>query len=345
LIRLICLEFILKLAFKSLGLAVTGILLSGCVSSVLDVPVRGEIKVPSKLIAQMNKKSMSNGSPVLIRIFKQESELELWKVDKTGKYALLKTYPMCRWSGKLGPKKKSGDRQAPEGFYHVSTALLNPNSAYYLSFNLGYPNRLERALGYTGDAMMVHGACSSAGCFAITDEQVAEVYAVVRDALRRGQKNFQVQAYPFRMTKANMARHRGNENYAFWRDLKHGYDIFERTRQQPHVGYCEGRYMFGEAALSYEGKSPLAACADDSLVSAIASERTIGMEAAISMEESFDAEQAPAPLAYEDGGMHISFRNILENKGHKHLAEKTSVKSVPVSRPKAALADPHTPED
>lgn len=328
---------------KLLVLSAFGALTSGCVSNVLNVSDRGEIKVPASLTAQMNKKSMSNASPVLVRIFKQESELEIWKIDKSGKYALLKTYPMCRWSGKLGPKKKSGDRQAPEGFYDVSTALLNPNSSYYLSFNLGYPNKLERALGYTGDAMMVHGACTSAGCFAISDEQVAEVYAVVRDALRRGQKTFQVQAFPFRMTKANMALNRGDANYAFWTDLKRGYDIFEKTRLQPNVGYCEGRYMFGETALSYAGKSPLGSCSTGNLVSAMASERKIDIETTTSIASTLDAPQENALPSYEDGGMHHTFRNILKKKGPAFLSDKTSIKSEPVSRPKAALADPYTP--
>lgn len=339
--RLFYKGFFLKGFSKFLVLATLGPFTSGCVSSVLDVPVRGEIKVPSRLIAQMNKQSMSPASPVLIRIFKQESELELWKIDKSGKFALLKTYPMCRWSGKLGPKKKQGDRQAVEGFYNVSTALLNPKSSYYLSFNLGYPNKLERALGYTGDAMMVHGACTSAGCFAISDEQVAEVYAVVRDALRRGQNSFQVQAYPFRMTKANMARYRNNANYAFWRDLKRGYDMFEQTRQQPKVGYCEGRYMFGESALSYTDSSPLGACADSSLLSAMTNEDKLDFEATTSF--ALETPESSPLVTYEDGGMHYTFREILEQKGPAFLSDKTSIKSEPVSRPKAALADPYTP--
>ena len=119
--------------------------------------------IPAKLVAEMREKKMSAESPVLVRIFKKESELEVWKQDASGRFALLKTYPMCRWSGKLGPKTKTGDRQAPEGFYHVSAGMLNPKSQYYLSFNLGYPNRLESALGYTGEALMVHGPARRRG--------------------------------------------------------------------------------------------------------------------------------------------------------------------------------------
>ncbi|MBF6723646.1 murein L,D-transpeptidase, partial [Acinetobacter baumannii] len=149
----------------------------------------------------------------------------IWKHDRSGRFALLKTYPICRWSGQLGPKTKDGDRQAPEGFYRVTADMLNPGSDYYLSFNLGYPNRLERALGNTGSSIMVHGACSSSGCFALTDQGMAEIYPVVREALAGGQEAFQVQSLPFRMTVENMIRHRKSPHFDFWRNLKEGYDI------------------------------------------------------------------------------------------------------------------------
>lgn len=212
--------------------------LAACTSMGLDSVKKDPPKLSSKMMAQMSAKSMRPESPVLVRIFKQESELEVWKIDKTGNYALLKTYPMCRWSGKLGPKTKTGDRQAPEGFYHVSAGMLNPNSQYYVSFNLGYPNRLESALGYTGEALMVHGACSSSGCYAMTDQQVGEIYAVVARALQGGQDRFQVQAYPFRMSARNMVADRDDPNMPFWKTLKEGYDYFEVTRRQPKVSVC-----------------------------------------------------------------------------------------------------------
>ncbi len=133
--------------------------ISGCVSSTLDLADRGSVSIPAKVRTDMREKGMSAKAPVLVRIFKKESELELWKQDSTGKYALLRTYPMCRWSGQLGPKKAEGDRQAPEGFYEVNYSRLNPNSQFYLSFDLGFPNKLEKARGFTGSALMVHGAC------------------------------------------------------------------------------------------------------------------------------------------------------------------------------------------
>jgi len=147
----------LKLAVTNLlFLAMPAFLATGCTTTAFDVDTRGNQPISSTLVREMKSKSMSPNDPILVRIFKQESELEVWKRNKSGKMALLKTYPMCRWSGKLGPKKKNGDRQAPEGIYHVSASMLNPKSKYHLSFNLGYPNKLEAALGYTGDALMVH---------------------------------------------------------------------------------------------------------------------------------------------------------------------------------------------
>jgi murein L,D-transpeptidase YafK len=197
-----------------------------------------------EMTRDLEKKNMPKESPILVRLFKEESELEVWKQDTTGRFALLKSYPICRWSGELGPKIKEGDRQAPEGFYSISPGQMNPNSSYYLAINLGFPNEFDRAWGRTGDFIMIHGICSSRGCYAMTDEQIGEIYALARESFFGGQQNFQVQAYPFRMTPLNMARHRTNPNMAFWKMLKEGYDHFEVTRLEPKVNVCEKRYVF-----------------------------------------------------------------------------------------------------
>ena len=203
--------------------------------------------VPPKLVADMTAKDMDLQSPILVRLFKQEAELEIWKQDRSGRFALLKTYPICRWSGDLGPKVREGDRQAPEGFYSISPAQMNPQSAYYLSFNTGYPNAFDKALGRTGSQLMVHGDCSSRGCYAMTDEQIAEIYSLGRESFFGGQKSFQLQAYPFKMTPANMAKHRNNPNMPFWKMIKEGNDHFEVTKQEPKVDFCEKKYVFDAA--------------------------------------------------------------------------------------------------
>src|ERR1700712_5377983 len=203
--------------------------------------------VPPKLVADMTAKDMDMNSPILVRLFKQEAELEIWKQARSGRFALLKTYPICRWSGDLGPKVREGDRQAPEGFYSITPGQMNPQSAYYLSFNTGYPNAFDKALGRSGSQLMVHGDCSSRGCYAMTDEQIAEIYSLGRESFFGGQRAFQFQAYPFKMTPVNMARHRNNPNMPFWKMIKEGYDHFEVTRQEPKVEYCENKYVFDPA--------------------------------------------------------------------------------------------------
>src|SRR6266567_4065037 len=198
----------------------------------------------SEMTRELEKKNMPKESPILVRLFKEESELEVWKQDTAGRFALLKTYPICRWSGELGPKIKEGDRQAPEGFYSISPGQMNPNSQYYLSFDLGYPNAYDRAYGRTGAQLMVHGDCSSRGCYSMTDEQISEIYALGRDSFFGGQKSFQVQAYPFRMTAQNFAKHRNNPHIAFWKMLKKGNDHFEVSKLEPKVNVCDKRYVF-----------------------------------------------------------------------------------------------------
>ena len=207
-------------------------------------PNRGNRPLAQAVVEELNVKGMTRTSPVLMRIFKEEAELEVWKRDATGRYALFKTYPICNYSGDLGPKVREGDRQSPEGFYQINMGLMNPRSSYYLAFNMGFPNQFDRSYGRTGSHLMVHGDCSSRGCYAMTDEAIAEVYALAREALQAGQDSFQVQAYPFRMTPRNLARHRNNPNMAFWKNLKEGYDHFEVTRQEPQVDVCERRYVF-----------------------------------------------------------------------------------------------------
>jgi murein L,D-transpeptidase YafK len=152
---------------------VAAVALAGC-NTDGTMPTNSKAMKPlsDKMISEIEQKSMDKDSPILVRLFKQESELEIWKQDRSGRFAMLKTYPICRWSGELGPKIREGDRQAPEGFYTITPGQMNPNSQYYLSFDLGYPNAYDRAHGRTGAHLMVHGDCSSRGCYSMTDEQI-----------------------------------------------------------------------------------------------------------------------------------------------------------------------------
>jgi murein L,D-transpeptidase YafK len=211
------------------------------------LPARATKELSAEVISLLRQKKMPKHSPILIRIFKEEAELEVWKQDITGRFQMLKIYPICRWSGDLGPKLQEGDRQAPEGFYTVTPALMNPNSNYYLAINTGYPNSFDKANNRGGSLLMIHGDCSSSGCYAMTDEQISEIYALARDSLL-GRPSFQVQAYPFRLTPANLARHRTNPDVPFWKMLKIGNDHFEVTHLEPKVEVCERRYVFDPQA-------------------------------------------------------------------------------------------------
>jgi murein L,D-transpeptidase YafK len=195
---------------------------------------------------RLEAKGLTLGAPIFLRIFKLKSELEIW-MEKDGRYQLFATYPICLWSGRLGPKLAEGDRQAPEGFYSVTKDELNPNSRWHRSFSLGFPNAYDRALGRTGSFIMVHGGCQSVGCFAMTNNVVDEIWKLVTAALDKGQPAFNVQVFPFRMTEQNLAARKGNKWIGFWTDLKKGYDAFETTRVPPFVTVCDNRYVVAEA--------------------------------------------------------------------------------------------------
>ncbi|RIA55890.1 L,D-transpeptidase family protein [Dichotomicrobium thermohalophilum] len=227
-------------ALTALVLLLAAVSLSGCLGEATAPHLK---PIPAAAQARLAKMGMTADAPILVRIFKEEAELEIWKKKDDGRFHLFKTYPICFFSGKLGPKLKEGDKQAPEGFYTVSPGRMNPNSDFHLSFNLGYPNRFDAAHGRTGAHLMVHGDCSSAGCYAMTDALIEEIYAIAREAFEGGQRRFHVHAFPFRMTEENMARHQGNRWYGFWQMLKAGYDAFEQTRVQPSIAVCEKRYL------------------------------------------------------------------------------------------------------
>jgi murein L,D-transpeptidase YafK len=219
--------------------------LAGCFGEDgYELPTRAMKELSPQMLALLQQKNMPKDSPILVRIFKEESELEVWKQDTTGRYQLLKVYPICRWSGDLGPKVHEGDRQAPEGFYTITPGLMNPNSSYYLAINTGFPNSYDKANGRTGALLMIHGDCSSRGCYAMTDEEIGEIYSLARESFLGGQQSFQLQAYPFRMTPLNLARHRTNPNMAFWKMIKEGNDHFEVTHLEPKVEVCNRHYVF-----------------------------------------------------------------------------------------------------
>ena len=216
--------------------------------------------IPRQAKALLAQKGMREDAPIFVRIFKQESELEVWKAKDDGLYHHFKTYPICTWSGKLGPKIRQGDKQTPEGFYKVSARQMNPNSKFHLSFNIGYPNNFDAAHKRTGNFIMVHGDCRSVGCYAMTDVLIEEIYALAREAFAGGQKAFDLHAYPFRMTGENMQRHARNRATGFWRSLQKGYQAFEVTQLPPKIDVCARSYLVNVSFRNGAPADPSAAC-------------------------------------------------------------------------------------
>lgn len=200
-------------------------------------------RVKPSLESALRAKKLRLGAPIFVRILKESKQLEVW-LDNGERFVPFKTYRICTYSGRLGPKRRRGDRQSPEGFYFVTPGRLNPSSEFHLAFNLGYPNAYDRAHGRTGSALMVHGDCVSIGCYAMTDAGIEEIYALADAALRDGQPFFRVHVFPFRMTADNMAKHARSRWKEFWENLKEGYDFFERTGRPPNVEVRGGRYVF-----------------------------------------------------------------------------------------------------
>lgn len=214
--------------------------------------------LPAETQSHMKAVKVPASAPVYFRIFKEESEFEVWKARADGRFINIKTFPICKWSGALGPKQSIGDQMAPEGFYGLGPDGLKPSSKYHLALNIGYPNALDRALGRNGNFIMVHGDCKSVGCFAMTDGYIEEIYAFARDAFSSGENTVPVHIFPFRMTDANMTRHIGHAAFASWQPLKDAYDDFARSNEPPRIGMCGKRYVVNPIVPLTGG--PAAAC-------------------------------------------------------------------------------------
>jgi murein L,D-transpeptidase YafK len=214
----------------------------------------------SRLSDRLAEKGLSLGSPVLLRAFKSESEFEVW-IRKDDTYVLFATYPVCHWSGTIGPKLREGDKQTPEGFYTVTRTQMRHVGRWPRSMNLGFPNVYDKAQARSGSHILVHGGCSSVGCFAMTNSVVEEIYGMTERAIAGGQTFIPVHVFPFRMTDANLASQKDSPWHSFWANLKEGHDFVERTKRPPRISVCDNRYRFHDMVLG-EGTEPgpLEAC-------------------------------------------------------------------------------------
>ena len=214
---------------------------------------------PVPIAQRLTERGFALGQPAYLRLFKEEKLLEVW-MERNGGFDLAMTYPICAMSGQLGPKLKEGDGQSPEGFYLVSRNQMNPHSHYYLALNIGFPNAFDSAADRSGSALMIHGACASIGCYAMTDAGIDDIYAIVDEALSSGQQAVPVHIFPFRMTQQRLAS-AANQPWAdFWQNLSLGDGLFKPGGQPPQAYSCSGRYGFAAAGgAAPAGCSPVTA--------------------------------------------------------------------------------------
>ena len=194
------------------------------------------------LRSRLKAKGLDEGDPVFVRIFKEELALELW-MKKGERFILFETYPICNWSGSLGPKTEEGDGQSPEGFYTIGRRQLHRSGRWPRSLNIGFPNAFDKAHKRTGSYILVHGGCSSTGCFAMTNPGIREIFHLSEQALREGQDEISVHIFPFRLTDAAVEDHKSHRWHGFWSNLKRGYDFFEHQRVPPDVFTCRTEYL------------------------------------------------------------------------------------------------------
>ncbi len=183
---------------------------------------------------------------LLLRGFKAERHLEVWAASESeGALTHVATYEICYASGDAGPKRRQGDGQVPEGFYHLD--YFNQHSRFHLSFRVNYPNKSDRILGYKsnlGSAIMIHGDCVSIGCLAMSDERIEELWVMTR-SMETLKRKVYVHLFPTRDMEGLLEQEPDSEHAAFWRNIKEGYDWFEEKKTLPSVRVDKrGRYNF-----------------------------------------------------------------------------------------------------
>ena len=324
------LALIFILGWLSLGLAACGGLMKG--DNRQNQPMSGALQSAIKAIGS------TPGAPMVVRLFKDESVVEVWKQSNSGQYRLLKTYQICAYSGGLGPKIKEGDRQSPEGFYTITPGLLNPKSSYYLAFNTGFPNKFDRSWGRTGSDLMMHGDCSSRGCYAMTDEGIAEIYVLARESFKGGNPSFQLQLFPFRMTAAKLATHASDPSMPFWKDIKEGYDLFELNKTPPTWDVCERQYVFNTAMgapLDAMGACPVITASAALLAKQAADEAAVADQLALREQQAASEAAIKARGEAVTGAVGGIFGGIggLFGGGQEDVAPVITGKPAPVPMP------------
>lgn len=191
-----------------------------------------------------NNKVEFNNFDLYLRIFKQEKIVEVWVKNKNPKaagpknYTNIVNYDICSTSGQIGPKRRQGDGQTPEGFYVINR--FNPYSNFYLSLGLNFPNKADKIITNGNDAggdIFIHGNCVTIGCVPITDEKIKELYIIAIEAKANGQSNIPVHIFPCKMTEIKMTelKTKNPEFFIFWQSLKPVFDYFEENKNLPVI--------------------------------------------------------------------------------------------------------------
>jgi murein L,D-transpeptidase YafK len=306
-----------------------------------DVPLAGTPDL-TKLDDRLKERDLARGRPIYVRVFKAESELELWMQNTAGTFTLLATYPICHWHGTIGPKLKEGDKQSPEGFYSVGLPQTRLVGRWRKAFNLGFPNVHDQLLSRTGSYILIHGGCSSVGCFAMTDDVQTEIYDLATAALSSGQDRFQVHVFPFRMTAENLSRHADHEWAHTWVDLKPAYDSFERTRVPPAIAVCGVRYKVadrepgdaGGAARRLPVLAPVSGSAVNGDPTRVIDDSGKRLELACAVDTATEASDSSASAIVTSAttATPTSAKAVIEPVGRREAAKKAVVPRKPKRR-------------
>jgi murein L,D-transpeptidase YafK len=245
----------MRLITLLLMISVLGI--NSCIAANLDYPqldLTPLIKTMNRASTQIKPNVPAPGVPVFIQIFKQERVLKLYG-QVNNHYQLINSFQICKFSGGLGPKKLTGDLKSPEGFYSITASQLNPESRFHRAINIGYPNQFDKSNGFSGNFLMIHGGCASIGCYAMTDSSIDVIYSYVRAALYNGQREVNINIFPFEMTDSNLKRYANSRFADFWQQIKPGYDYFKRTQRPPDVTVYNGRYIVNNSIKTFHSQT------------------------------------------------------------------------------------------
>ncbi len=314
---------------------------------------RGAVPLPgtpdlSDIAGRLARKGLKRGDAVFLRLFKASSELEVW-LRRDTQFTLLDIYPICHWTGTLGPKIREGDKQSPEGFYSIASSQIRLVGRWRNAFNLGFPNPLDRTLKRSGSHILIHGGCSSTGCFAMTDQVQAELYDLLQSAFQGGQKHVHVHVFPFRMTEENLALHKDHPAARSWTELKAGYDAFESTRMPPRVALCGPRYSITAAEPGDPGDPKLwPVLRPQATGSALASSgiapctiESEGMNATQAAALTTSSTTTPAPSGLEvDAGLAVTVTATTEPTAPRSDVARVLAKRRNVSRSSATATVP-----